>query len=203
MPAYLDRSKPHYESGLHVELPHDRCFRLDLCQRVRELKGRGLAEMDYGWWDPGARTMHLLELKDYSPPNPRLESNFLLDECAQKATDCLLVLASVWHDLPLGPHLVECIPEEWRVRPAAAVRLQLTFVVKTSDPTDLEALIKLQDRLRNKLGGRLELFQVRDRATVLVLDHQRAAKAGIPVSAFGHGESTSRTGKPREQRKPR
>jgi hypothetical protein len=199
MPEYLDRSKPHHESGLHFEPPHDQCFRLDLCKHVRALKGKGLAEMDYGWWDGGGRTMHLLEVKDYSPPNPKLSSDNLLNECIQKATDCLLVMASVWHDLPLGERLGECLPEEWRAPPAEAVHVQLTFVVKTSDPTDLEVLMKLQDRLRDKLAGRLELLQIRDRTMVLLLDHRRATRVGIPISAFDDEGAGKTSGKRRSR----
>ncbi|XYH96293.1 hypothetical protein ACMHYB_52340 [Sorangium sp. So ce1128] len=143
--------------------------------------GKGVAEMDFGWWDPAERTMHLLELRDYSRPEQRIAVDFLVAECVQKATDCLLMLVSVWHAVPAGPALSGCVPEEWRKRPDGGERVRLTFVVKRSNTDDRTALGPLQSRVRDKLRGRLELLQLGVTTMVFVMDHGSARKTGLPI----------------------
>jgi len=91
--------KPIPESGLYFDPPNDRAFRWqDRPYFVEHCKRFGVQEMDFGWCDQEGRILYLLELKDCSrtdqPPRD------YVDELVQKATDCLLLLGSVWHTLP-------------------------------------------------------------------------------------------------------
>lgn len=183
MVAFLDPAKPHLESGLYFEPPHGECFRLEHCAPVRALKGQGLAEMDFAWRDAAEQTIHLLEVRDYSLPERALSVDFLVHECVQKATDCLLMLVSVWHDLPAGPALRGDLPDTWHAWPGEHGRLSLTFVLKTSAQNDRVSIAQLETRVRDKLKGRLELLHLRRITTVRIMDHQTARQRGVPIQS--------------------
>jgi hypothetical protein len=94
------------------------------------------ARKTFGWWDEPEQTMNLLEVKDYS--DAPFNAEHYVNECIQKATDCLLLLASIWYDLPYGPRIKGCLPDEWHTLPVAPPRLHLFFVIKESLSTDAE-----------------------------------------------------------------
>jgi hypothetical protein len=187
MPVFLDQAKAHLESGLYFDPPHDRCFRLDQSAHAGVLfKSLGVQEMDFGWWDEAKQAMRLLEVKDYSRPESKFNHELFLNECLQKATDCLLLLASIWYTLPCAHQARDSVPEEWYTRPAAPPRLDMFFVVKVAesgrgeavgDPLGLE---QLQARARNKMRGRLELLGVRPATMLFVMDHRTAATR-VPI----------------------
>ena len=186
MPVFLDRAKAHLESGLYFEPPHERCFRLDQAEFSGTLFKRfGVQEMDFGWWDASQRAMRLLEVKDYSVA--AFNAEHYLNECLQKATDSLLLLASVWYGLPYGPQVRGCLPEEWHARPGAETRLHLFFVIKVSESTDAGptkdplGMDALEAKARNKMRGRLEMLQVLPATTVFLMNHRAAAGRGLPI----------------------
>jgi hypothetical protein len=186
VPEFLDPAKAYEESGLYFDPPHARAFRLDRSLLADSLfKSFGVQEMDFGWWDEPQQTMNLLEVKDYS--EAYLNPEHYLNECIQKATDCLLVLASIWYNLPYGLRARDCFPDEWHMRPSAPPRLHLYFVKKsrssmtaraTQDTVGIDAL---QAQARNKLRGRLELLQVRQSTTLFLMDHSEAVRRGLPI----------------------
>ncbi len=129
--------------------------------------------------------MNLLEVKDYSEAN--LNTDHYLNECIQKATDCLLLLASIWYNLPYGQRAKDCFPDEWHTRPSAPPHLHVYFVKKsrpsmtarsTQDTVGIDAL---QAQARNKMRGKLELLQVRQATTLFLMDHGEAARRGLPI----------------------
>lgn len=183
MPAFLDASKAHLESGLYFDPPHERCFRIDQSKLAEALCKRfGVQEMDFGWWDESQRIMYLLEVKDYAQAGASFSADHYLNECIQKATDCLLLLASIWYGLPYGSDVKLSLPEEWHARPAAPPRLHLYFVIKTPEASkDMLGMDALQAKARDKIKGRLELLQVRSATTLFLLDHRAAAKLGLPI----------------------
>lgn len=181
MLVFLDPAKTHLESGLYFDPPHAECFRLEHCDHVKALKGHGVAEMDFAWWEAGREAIHLLEVRDYSDPAHKLAVDFLVHECVQKATDCLLMLASVWYGLPAGERLRECVPETWQRRPAERGHVFLTFVIKTTTQNDKVSIGQVQNRVRDKLKGRLELLELRGSTTVQIMDHETARQRGVPL----------------------
>lgn len=185
MPVYLDPSKAYVESNLHFDPPHDRAFRLADSALADTLKRFGIHEMDFGWWDEPQQTMNLLEVKDYS--EAQFNKDHCINECVQKATDCLLLLASAWYSLPYGARVRDCIPEEWSTIPVAPPRLHLFFVMKMRPPPDARSpqdpvgMDGLEVQARERIKGRLELFQVRQATTLFLMDHRMAATRGLPI----------------------
>ena len=111
MPVFLDQAKAHPESGLFFNPPNDRCFRLDHSPHASTLfRSMGVQEIELGWWESAKQTMHLLEVKDYSRPGASFDHQHFLNECLQKATDCLLLLASIWYGLPCAPDAKDSVP---------------------------------------------------------------------------------------------
>ncbi len=203
MPVFLDPARAYPESGLLFDPPHDQCFRFDQCEPVKRLKGLGLHEMDFAWWDDARKAMHLLEVKDYSLPQAKIAQEHLVNECVQKATDCLLLLASVWHDLPLGPEIRAQIPEPWHQKPNRPKTLNMFFVFKVPESSrgavarDPVAWDALEATARNRLNGRRELFLLRAAAEVFLMDHLAAAGRGLPIKTEEALVGPSRKGKGR------
>ena len=188
MPVFLDRAKAHFESGLYFDPPNKRAFRLEDSELAGMLFKRfGVQEMDFGWWDEPEQTMNLLEVKDYS--EAPFNAEHYVNECIQKATDCLLLLASIWYNLPYGQKVRDCLPDEWHSFPGAPPRLHLFFVIKeppsadaraTKDPLGMDAL---QGRVRNKMRGRIELLHVTPATTLFLMNHRAATVRRLPIKS--------------------
>ncbi len=56
----------YQESGLIITLPDGEHFRFQDCQAYKEVSGRNLKEMDFGWWQNDTNTLWLIEIKEYS-----------------------------------------------------------------------------------------------------------------------------------------
>jgi len=210
VPVFLDRARAHQESGLYFDPPHDRCFRLDQCEHGKRLfQELGLQEMDFAWWHEPDQAMHLLEVKDYSLPRASFNPDHYANECVQKATDCLRLLASIWYGLPYGDRARDCVPEEWHSLPAGPLRLRLFFVAKVPEPTgerptkDPFGLDGLEARARNKMRARLELFQVSKATTLFLMDHRTATRRGLPVKSEDDLVGTPAPGRPGRRDKHR
>ncbi len=188
------------ESGLYFDPPVDGYFRLEVAPYFKSVfKGRGLCEMDFGWWDPTEKTLHLLELKDYSVK--ALPDN-LVDDLVQKATDCLLLLGSMYYGLPHAEGIKEDFPENSHVKPNRPAMLRLTFVLKTAARDHALPLQQMRDKLKNKLNGRLELLDLRSSTEILLLDHWMAQELGVPIVPADDEshESRSRTTRRKKRR---
>lgn len=166
------------ESGLYFDPPQG-YFRIEEAPYFRKMfKGRGLCEMDFGFWDPEQGVLNLIELKDYSIKD--IPSNLSLD-LAQKATDCLLLLASIFYELPHAEGIRGIFPAECHQRPTNPSALRLTFVIKTKG-RDVAALLHAEmDLLRQRMAGRLEVLDLRSVTQVFLLDQWMAKDSGIPI----------------------
>ncbi len=207
MPVFLDPAKNHIEPGFLFNPPHEHAFRLsDSALADTLFKRFGVHEMDFAWWDEPAQTMNLLEVKDYSTA-PFVAEHYV-NECAQKATDCLLLLASMWYGLPYGPSVSECVPDEWHTRPVAPPRLHLFFVLKeppsadaraTKDPFGMSAL---EDKVRNRMRGRIELLKLTPATKLFLMNHRIAAGRLLPITTeedFVREPEPARTKHPRKR----
>ncbi len=192
------------ESGLRFEPPTDDWFRLEDCAGFKSLKGVGVHELDFSWFDRDRNILWLFELKDYSEtggasdPQKQQTVDYLDREFVDKAKDCLLVLGSVWHNLPKKALLEPDLPPVFRQLPSQDRRLKLAFVVKTDEPQRFSSSAgPLQDRLRSKIKGQCELLGIREHCEVFLFDHETAIKSGLPLRV----DDTFRLARKQTQRK--
>ncbi|MTJ55913.1 hypothetical protein FJR38_26275 [Anabaena sp. UHCC 0253] len=167
------------ESGLQITLPVGENFRFQDCPSYQNLNGQNLSEMDFGWWDAGKNTLWLLEVKDYSHLTPleRLPDH-LLDKLINKATDSLLILASVWFGSLRGKQICGDLPISCQSFPIQPKNIRLVFIIKVTDANIKLQLSPLKTRLRTKLLGRLSLFDI---SGVTLADHETAIQNGLPI----------------------
>jgi len=167
------------ESGLQITLPVGENFRFQDCPSYQNLNGQNLSEMDFGWWDANKNTLWLLEVKDYSHLTPleRLPDH-LLDKLINKATDSLLILASVWFGSQKGKEICRDIPGSCHNFPVDPRKIKIVFVLKLTDANIKLQLSPLKTRLKNKLTGRLLLFDV---SHVTLTDHETGIRMGLPI----------------------
>lgn len=180
VPVFLDPAKNHPEPGFLFDPPHERAFRLSASALSSTFKRFGIQEMDFAWWDEPAQTMKLLEVKDYTKGT--FSADHYVNECVQKATDCLLLLASIWYGLPYGPKVRECVPDEWHVLPAAPPRLHLFFVMKEPQSRDPLGMSALEDQVRSKVKGRIELLHLTPATRVFLMNPRTAAGHKLPIT---------------------
>jgi hypothetical protein len=159
------------ESGLRITLPDGECFRFQDCPSYNPLKGKNLTEIDFGWWDSAEDTLHLLEIKDYSglPASERLPE-YLLEKLINKVTDTLMLLASVWFSSLQGQQICSDLPASFHKFPLQPKKIK---IVINSDIKIRDELSPLKVRLKNKLLGRLKLFDIEH---ITLVDHETALK---------------------------
>jgi hypothetical protein len=167
------------ESGLQITLPVGESFRFQDCPNYQNLKGKNLSEMDFCWWDDNKNTLWLLEIKDYSHLTPleRLPDH-LLDKLINKATDSLLILASVWFGSLRGKQICGDLPIFCQTFPVQPKKIKIVFILKLTDTNIKLQLSPLKTRLKDKLIGRLLLFDI---SHVTLTDHETAIKMGLPI----------------------
>lgn len=170
------------ESGLQITLPDGECFRFQECQSYKSLSGNNLSEMDFGWWDSSKDTLWLLELKDYShlTPPQRLP-DYLLEKLTNKVTDSLMILSSVWSGSLQGKQILADLPASLQVFPIYPKKLKIVFVFKITDTNIKIQLSPLKTRLKERLRGRLLLFDIKN---VTLVDHETAMKMGLAIASM-------------------
>jgi hypothetical protein len=100
------------ESGVEVSLPPGG-FRFAEASVYRRLSGQSLKEIDFGWWDAARGCLLLLELKGrevWNAPPKASPHQHLLEVCAQKAVDTLLMLSATWLGTAIGSALRQDLP---------------------------------------------------------------------------------------------
>ncbi len=167
------------ESGLRITLPDGESFRFQDCPSYKTLNGKNLSEIDFGWWDSAKQTFWLLEIKDYShlTPAERLP-NYLLEKLTNKVTDSLLILSSIWSGSLQGQEIRAELPTFCHTFPIQPSKIKIVFVLKISNPHLKLELSPLKTRLRDKLGGRLQVFDI---THVTLVDHETAIKMSLPI----------------------
>jgi len=165
----------YHESGLIITLPDKEHFSFQDCHGYKTLSGQNLKEMDFGWWRDD--TLWLIEIKEYAnlTSNEQLPAH-LLDNFVNKATDSLLMLASLWAETNHGLKLAPCLPPQIHKFPK---RLKLFFILKIDKVIFKSQIIHLKDALKNRLRGRLILFDVKH---VSLVDHLTAIKCNLPIA---------------------
>ena len=166
------------ESGIEVSLPPG-CFRFAEMDAYRSLSGQGVKEIDFGWWDASGRRLVLLEVKGrevWDAPPPASPHEHLLEVCAQKAVDTLLMLSASWLGTAIGSALRQGLPPEAQTYPGDG-RVKLVFLIDVPDQKR-ELLIAVRDDLNARLRGKLALFGIR---VVTVVTLETAEKMGLPV----------------------
>lgn len=170
------------ESGVEVRLPSGG-FRLAESPGYRPLSGQSLKEIDVGWWDTGRDRLVLLELKGrevWDAPPPASPHQHLVEVCAQKAGDTLLMLCAAWLGTGSGAALRPTLPPEARSYPGDG-RVKVVFLIDVPEGKR-ELLIALRDELNARLRGKLALFGIR---VVTVVNLETAQKMGLPVQRHG------------------
>ena len=171
------------ESNLEIVLPLNEEFRFGDCPAYRTLSGANLKEMDFGWWDTAKNTLWLMEVKDYS--RLTLEERLpvdLFDTFVNKATDSLMMLASVWFSSAQGTSISACLPTSCRSFPFHPHKIKLVFLLKVNSHT-IPEIETLRDWLKNRLKGRVALFDMAV-TNVILLDHNTAMSVGLPIRAI-------------------
>jgi len=169
------------ESGFKVSLPQSSSFRLADLAPYQQLSGRCLKEMDIGWHDGTTGYLVLLELKGSDvwnafDSNAAAAHDHLVANLKGKATDVLLILASVWSQTDFGAQLSPLLPAIARTFPGMS-KLKLIFLVDTP-PTRLPLLGPVKDELNRVLAGRAGLYGIR---RVTIIDFDKAKAIGLPV----------------------
>jgi len=169
------------ESGFKVTVPPGTTFRFCECEAYRRLSGLGLREMDVGWCETDGSKLTLLELKGQGvwrgfEQGRDSADRFLIEKIGGKATDALLMLASVWAGTRVGTELAACLPKCSRKYPGDGA-LRLVFLIDTP-ASRWELLLAVKDRLNRRLGGRVRLFGI---GSLALVDYETARRIGLPV----------------------
>lgn len=118
-----------------------------------------------------------LELKGkevWSSQKPPSPSEALLENLENKARDVLLTLAAVWSGSAVGAALAAELARDF---PTNVCPLKLLFVVDTPAGAEAE-LLNLNDRLNQRMGGRLELLGAK---RISVVNFEGAQKIGLRI----------------------
>lgn len=170
------------ESGFKVSLPKKSSFRLADLDPYKRLSGCSLKEMDVGWYDGTKGHLILLELKGSEvwqkfDHDKTTAHDHLVENLKGKATDVLLILASVWAKTDIGSQLSHLLPAKVRAFPGTS-KLKLIFLVDTP-ATRAPLLGAVKDELNRVLAGRTSLYGVK---RVTLVDFDRAEDMGLPVA---------------------
>jgi hypothetical protein len=170
------------ESGFKVSWPQSSSFRLAEMAPYKQLSGCCLKEMDVGWHDGTKGHLVLLELKGSElwqtfDRDKTAAHDHLVANLKGKATDVLLILASVWARTEVGAQLSLLLPAAARKFPGAS-KLKLIFLVDTP-ATRAPLLGPVKDELNRVLAGRTNLYGIK---RVSLVDFDRAQAMGLPVT---------------------
>jgi hypothetical protein len=170
------------EAGFKVSLPQASSFRLSELTPYAQLCGRCRKEMDVGWCDDAKGHTVLLELKGAEvwhafDSTKATAHDHLVESLSGKATDVLLILASVWAGTDFGARLSPLLPAAARKFPGTS-KLKLIFLLDT--PASRAPLLgAVKDELNRVLAGRASLYGIR---RVTLVDFARAQGMGLPVA---------------------
>jgi len=170
------------ESGFKVSTDSATSFRLADLEPYRKLSGLHLKEMDIGWWDSSTSRIILLELKgsgvwDAFDSSREHAHDHLVANLRDKATDAMMILASVWVGTTRGKEMKKLLPANVRRYPGDG-KIKLIFLVDT--PRSRKPLLSaINDEVNRKAAGRSRLFGV---PRVTVVDFDVATRMNLPVT---------------------
>lgn len=146
------------ESGMTVDLTNYLHFRFQDCQGYKKIKGLGIKEMDFGWWNENNNCLYLLELKDYTSSQRSLtdreKSAQLLDNLWKKSVDVLFMLSALWLNNEGSREIKPCFPE--KIYQKCNIRI---YHLINCDRLFEPHLLPLNTKLLNRFKGYTSLFE--------------------------------------------
>jgi hypothetical protein len=167
------------ESGFIFTPPDETWCRFARFPTYRtQLSGKGIAEMDFAYWDAVRNRLVLLEVKDYTG---REAPTHLVSSLIAKGRDCLMMLQSAWRSsgAGLGASLAADFPERLRV----PSRVQLIFVLNVDETTRMRSIKSMRDQVAWSIRAYAELLDLHGDATLM--DQDKASKVGLPLRRGG------------------
>ena len=167
-------SMPHTENGVTVNFPDANYFQFENCHEYSAVKGKGIKEMDFIWWESSTNILWMVELKGfYNPANPRHRETDLgnliiveekLDELYNKSVHTLCMIENSrigtlgCHSLPIDPNTKFKIIHLLHVNPIHEVFLQ---------------------GMKDKLDLRLQHFKILYNVSSVAVVSYQIAKSGL------------------------
>lgn len=159
------------EGNFSIELPQNRYFRLEECDTYVQISGKGVKEMDFGWIDPKAETLWLMEFKDYdheTAPDP--DRGYLVENLSAKIRDVLTLMATAWAETSFGRQLRSDLRDTCPSFPGKACAIRPLVVVNLSRADASRLISALADEVNGRLRDILEMFGI-SRITILTTGH--------------------------------
>ncbi len=158
------------ESGVELGLPDKDHFRFQDCEAYNKVKGMGIKEMDFCWWNQTKDSIYLLEALDTKKDS----SQEILLKIVVKGLDSLLLLLAVWMDTRFGESLGSELPKSFPT--AIPTKFIFIFILRTRSGHAVSSDKKgqfapYQDKARSRLRSRLGLFSGNPR---LVIDDKES-----------------------------
>lgn len=185
-----------FEEGYEFHLPDDRWFRFEDCETYRQLSGKSLKEMDFGWvvsGDEGVRQVWILEAKNIR--GARAEAvrrgedeaergvDHLIRELVETLTDGMMLVASAWSGTERGETLLEEIRETAPEFPDRAVRLMTSVALRIDKIENAVLYDLLRKKVDKQLEGRLELMGSPGVHLAILRDDETVAALPITVES--------------------
>ncbi|MDP8207033.1 MAG: hypothetical protein P9L92_10250 [Candidatus Electryonea clarkiae] len=161
------------ESGMKITLPDNDCFRFEDITALSNIRNKGLKDMDFGWWDNSKNVLFLLEVKETSDPSSYETA------IVEKVVDTLLTLSASWIPTLRGKSIARELPSSCQSFLNPPHKLQIVIIFKIQR-TNIQGLHTLQDSVRNKLEGKVKLFDM-VRNSVKLMDISTAINFQFPV----------------------
>ena len=173
----IARTMPHTENGITVNFPDTNYFQYEGCPAYITIKGQGVCEMDFVWWQRADNTLWMIELKGfYDRTNPLHEPPDLSNDAKIEKILKNLYDKSV-HTL--------CMVENNRVNTASCHGFPITMHTRykiihlvSVHPSHELYLQPLSDKLKLRLATFRALYNV---SSVAIVSYQRAVSGAIPL----------------------
>ena len=92
-----------------------------------------------------------------------------------------MILSSVWSGSLQGKQILADLPASLQVFPIYPKKLKIVFVFKITNTNIKIQLSPLKTRLKERLRGRLLLFDIKN---VTLVDHETAMKMGLAIASM-------------------
>lgn len=173
----IAHTMPHTENGITVHFPDTNYFQFEGCPAYITIKGNGVCEVDFVWWQRANNTLWMVELKGfYDPANPmhsppdlsnKAKAEKILEKLYDKSVHTLCMIennranTSACHGLPITSQTTYKIVHLLRVHPSHATYLQ-----------------PLSDELKLRLKTFKALYNV---SSIAIVDYDRVVSGAIPL----------------------
>jgi len=164
-----------FQGKFQLTLSNVDCFRVENINPHKRLTNSHLKDIDVCWFDPSSGILYLMEFKDYANPHFLANSslNDELDDLINKATDMLMILASIWSNSQKGQEYKNEIPNSCCSLPR---KIKIFFVFKLITAQIQNDIPAITTKLRNRLKGRAALFDMNTANDVMIIDLNEASR---------------------------